>query len=140
MVKQISLKPSLIQIPAIKDPRGNLSFIEEDRHFPFKIQSLQWIYQISGEEKENGLAYIEDSKLYIALSGSLTIYTDDGSQKNNFILNRSYLALYVPNLIWHELKDFASGTTLLKVSSGIIKGDDLITDYQTFIKHIKKNV
>jgi hypothetical protein len=31
------IKPTIIDLPKIEVPRGNLSFIEEENHLPFKI-------------------------------------------------------------------------------------------------------
>lgn len=31
----------LIELPKIEDERGNLSFIEEEEHIPFKIERTQ---------------------------------------------------------------------------------------------------
>ena len=36
----------IIDLPKILDPRGNLSFIEEHKHVPFKIARSYWIYEI----------------------------------------------------------------------------------------------
>lgn len=40
----------LINLPKILDERGNLSFIEEDTHLPFKINRVYWIYDVPGEK------------------------------------------------------------------------------------------
>lgn len=44
-----------IQLPKITDSRGSLSFIEGERHIPFKIRSAYWISNIAGTmtPKEN---------------------------------------------------------------------------------------
>jgi hypothetical protein len=36
----------LINLPKFEDPRGNLSFIEEFQHIPFKIERAYWIYDV----------------------------------------------------------------------------------------------
>lgn len=30
-----TIQPQIIQLPKFEDPRGNLSFIEEEKHLPF---------------------------------------------------------------------------------------------------------
>ncbi len=47
----------LIDLPKIDDLRGNLSFIEEENHIPFKIKRTYWIYDVPGGEKRGGHAY-----------------------------------------------------------------------------------
>ena len=41
---------TIIQLPKFEDPRGNLSFIEEWKHIPFKIERTYWIYLSSYDE------------------------------------------------------------------------------------------
>jgi WxcM-like, C-terminal. len=40
----------LINLPKLLDPRGNLSFIEEENHVPFMIERVYWIYDVPGGE------------------------------------------------------------------------------------------
>ncbi len=46
-----------IELPKIKDLRGNLSFLEEHNHIPFKINRVYWIYDVPGGEIRGGHAY-----------------------------------------------------------------------------------
>ena len=41
----------LIDLPKFLDKRGNLSFAEEFKHIPFKIERTYWIYDVPGGEK-----------------------------------------------------------------------------------------
>jgi len=38
----------LIDLPKIADPRGNLTFIEGNRHVPFQIQRVYYLYDTPG--------------------------------------------------------------------------------------------
>ena len=38
----------IIDFPKIEDPRGNLTFVEESHHIPFKIARSYWIYDVPG--------------------------------------------------------------------------------------------
>ena len=49
----------LIDLPKFLDKRGNLSFAEEFKHIPFKIERTYWIYDVPGGEKRGGHAYKE---------------------------------------------------------------------------------
>ena len=51
------MKPTLIDIPKIHDPRGNLSFVEEFKHFPFEVQRVFWTYNVPSGERRGGHAY-----------------------------------------------------------------------------------
>jgi hypothetical protein len=38
----------IIELPKIKDPRGNLTFIESGKHIPFDIQRVYYLYDVPG--------------------------------------------------------------------------------------------
>ena len=40
----------VVFLPKFKDDRGNLSFVEEKNHIPFKIERSFWIYDVPGGE------------------------------------------------------------------------------------------
>ena len=40
-------KVRIIELPKISDPRGNLSFLEGNKHIPFEIKRAYWIYDVA---------------------------------------------------------------------------------------------
>ena len=40
----------IIELPKVLDPRGNLSFFENDNQIPFAIKRTYWIYDVPGGE------------------------------------------------------------------------------------------
>ena len=90
----------IINLPKFLDRRGNLSFIEENNHIPFKIERAYWIYDVPGGEARGGHAYKENQEFIVALSGSFDVMLDDGVEQKIFSLNRSYYGLYVPKGLW----------------------------------------
>lgn len=123
----------LINLPKIEDPRGNLSFIEEGNHIPFKIQRVYWIYDVPGGEFRGSHAFKETEELIIALSGSFDVLIDDGKSKNTFSLNRSYYGLYLPAGIWRQMQNFSTNSLALVISSTQFSDHDYIRDYQEFL-------
>ncbi len=47
----------LISLPKIADVRGNLTFIEEERHVPFDIKRVYYLYDVPGGETRGGHAH-----------------------------------------------------------------------------------
>ena len=122
----------LIQLPKFLDARGNLSFIEQESHIPFKIERTYWIYDVPGGEKRGGHAYKENEELIVALSGSFDVIVDDGKKKKTFSLNRSYYGLYVPKGTWREMQNFSTNSLALILSSTKYDESDYIRDYDEF--------
>ena len=95
-------KPTLINLPKIFDPRGNLTFIEGQNHIPFDIKRAYWIYDVPGGETRGGHAFKEQDEFIVALSGSFDVEVDNGKEKTRFHLNRSYFGLHVPAGSWRS--------------------------------------
>jgi dTDP-4-dehydrorhamnose 3,5-epimerase-like enzyme len=130
--------PHIINLPKIEDERGNLTFIEEENHIPFKIKRVYWIYDVPGGQKRGGHAFKEQQEFIVALSGSFDVVIDDGKQKQTFQLNRSYYGLYIPNGLWREMNNFSTNSLALVLSSTEFSENDYIRDYQIYLKWIQK--
>lgn len=131
------MKARIIELPKIPDRRGNLSFIEEFQHIPFKLKRVYWIYDVPGGEDRGGHAFKENEEFIVALSGGADILIDDGRETQTFSLTRSYYGLYVPKGCWREMKNFSTNSVLVVLSSIKYDGDDYIRDYDEFLKYIK---
>lgn len=125
----------LINLPKIEDPRGNLSFIEEENHVPFKIERTYWIYDVPGGQVRGGHAFKQQQELIVALSGSFDVVIDDGFTKKTILLNRSYYGLYIPAGLWRQMQNFSTNSLAMVLSSTLFLENDYIRDYQDFLKY-----
>jgi len=137
MLLNNEMNPEIINLPKISDPRGNLSFIEEENHIPFKIKRIYWIYDVPGGEKRGGHAFRETEEFIVALSGSLDVVLHDGKQEYRFHLNRSYYGVYVPKMMWRMLENFSTNSLALILASTIYKDSDYIREFDEFIELVK---
>ncbi len=133
---EIEKLPHIIELPKFLDKRGNLSFIEEFKQIPFKIERTYWIYDVPGGEHRGGHAYRENEEFIVALSGSFDVILDDGKVKTTYSLNRSYYGLYVPKGIWREMNNFSTNSLALVLASTPYTPSDYIRDYNSFINDI----
>jgi dTDP-4-dehydrorhamnose 3,5-epimerase-like enzyme len=128
----------IIELPKIIDSRGNLTFIEGNRHIPFEIKRVYYLYDVPGGEVRGGHAHRGLKQFIIATSGSFDVILDDGCNKKRFHLNRSYYGLYVCPMIWREIDNFSSGSVCLVLASETYDENDYIRDYTQFLKEIKR--
>jgi dTDP-4-dehydrorhamnose 3,5-epimerase-like enzyme len=131
-------KVRLIELPKVQDPRGNLTFIESDRHIPFPIRRVYYLYDVPGGETRGGHAHKQLEQLIVAASGSFEVILDDGFERKQWFLNRSYYGLYIPRLVWRELVNFSSGSVCLVLASQQYDEADYYRDYQKFVEVAKK--
>lgn len=125
--------PQIINLPKFEDPRGNLSFIEEFKHIPFKIERVYWIYDVPGGEIRGGHAFKIQQEIIVALSGSFDVVVDDGQTKQTFSLNRSYYGLYLPSGLWRQMQNFSTNSLALVLSSTHYDEKDYIYDYTEYL-------
>lgn len=127
----------LVNLPKIEDPRGNLTFIENNT-IPFRIQRTYWIYDVPGGQTRGGHAFKKQKEFIVALSGSLDVIINNGIEEKKFHLNRSYYGLYIPNGIWRKMENFSTNTVTMVLSSTFYNQEDYIRDYNMYLKWLKK--
>ncbi|MEF7616120.1 FdtA/QdtA family cupin domain-containing protein [Aquincola sp. MAHUQ-54] len=123
---------TLIDLPKINDPRGNLTFIEAGRHLPFKFNRIFYLYDVPGGSDRGGHALKTTHQFVIAISGSFDVVLDAGNGRQRFHLNRSYYGLYIPPMVWRELDNFSSGSVALVLASDHYDEADYIRTYAEF--------
>jgi dTDP-4-dehydrorhamnose 3,5-epimerase-like enzyme len=128
-------KCRLIELPRVQDNRGNLTFIEENRHVPFEIKRVYYLYDVPGGEARGGHAHKQLQQFIIAATGSFDVVLDEGLSRERYRLNRSYYGLYIPSGVWRELDNFSSGSVCLVLASEYFDEQDYIRDYDVFRKY-----
>lgn len=129
-------KYHIINFPKITEPRGNLSFIEQNKHIPFSIKRVYYLYDVPSGATRGGHAHRTLQEMVIALSGSFDIVLDDGKEKKTFFLNRPHYGLLIPPCVWRELENFSSNSVALALASDIYIEEDYIRDYEVFKKMV----
>ena len=123
----------IVNLPRFLDLRGSLSFVEQLNQIPFEIKRTYWIYDVPGGENRGGHAFRKNNEFIIALSGAFDVTVDDGKQKKQFTLNRSYYGLYIPAGLWREMENFSTNSVALEFGSIHYDQQDYIRDYSEYL-------
>ena len=95
---------SIIELPKICDPRGNLTVAESMKQVPFEVRRVYWTYDVPSGESRGGHAHKQCLEIIIAISGSFTVTLDNGKEKQAFHLNHPWQGLLVhdalPICLW----------------------------------------
>jgi hypothetical protein len=123
---------TLIDFPKILDPRGNLSFLQNNTQIPFEVQRVYWIYDVPGGEQRGGHAYRSLQEVVIALSGSFDVIIYDGVKERRISLNRSYYGLYIPKMYWRHLENFSTNSIAFIAADQPYREEEYIRDLQEY--------
>lgn len=130
MAKQIELQ--WIDIPKIKDQRGNLSVLENGK-LPFIIKRAYYLYDVPSGSYRGGHAHKNLQQIIIALSGSFEVVFKNGSSEKKILLNAPDKGLIIPTMTWREIQHFSSGAICLVVASEVFDESDYIRDWDKFL-------
>lgn len=124
----------LIELPKVKDPRGNLTFIESGVNIPFDVKRNYWIYDVPSGMWRDGHAFKTQHEFLVALSGSFDVIVNDGTGEKTFHLSRPQIGLYVPKMTWRYINNFSTNSVALVLSSTYYDPTDYIEHFEDFIK------
>jgi dTDP-4-dehydrorhamnose 3,5-epimerase-like enzyme len=128
---------SLIDLPVVSDPRGDLTFVEGERHVPFPIRRVYYLYNVPVDAERGGHAHRELEQVVFALSGSFRMKIDDGHQKSEYWLRDPRKGLYINRLIWREMDSFSQGAVCMVLASHPYDETDYFRDYNDFTSAVK---
>lgn len=123
----------LVDLEKIERSEGNLSPLYGGVHVPFAIKRVYYLYDVPGGAERGGHAHRGLEQLIIAASGSFAVNLDDGHSQRTVWLDRSYYGLYLPTMIWREVKGFCTGAVCLVFASLVYDESDYIRDYDEFL-------
>ena len=117
-------EPKLIDLPIMEDVRGNLTFLEENNHFPFKIGGFRYLFDLPGNTSAKELTDPNLENLVICLSGYLDVSVQwkksDKLGSTNFSLAINHVGLYLPTSLVVDILRSSTNTIIL-----IVEGEKL---------------
>ena len=123
----------LIKLPKIHDSRGDLTFIEAERHVPFDIRRVYYLYNVPVDSYRGAHAHRTLQQVIFALSGSFRVKVDNGTSSDEFLLRNPQQGLYIKNLVWREIDSFSQGAVAMVLASSYYDESDYIRNYDEFL-------
>lgn len=122
---------------AIPDMRGSLSVGEFENDIPFKPKRYFLIYGVPTVETRGEHAHLNCHQFLIAVNGSVRVVADNGESREEFLLNRPNIGIYLPPMIWGIQYHYSSDAMLLVFASEYYDPDDYIRDYAQYMDLVK---
>lgn len=124
------------RIPLIRDLRGNLSARELGNGLPFTPKRYFVVLDVPSKEVRGEHAHRRLEQLLVCLKGAVSVVLDDGTARQEFLLDSAETALYLPPMVWGIQYKYSADAVLLVLASDTYDPGDYIRDYDEFLKEL----
>jgi carbonic anhydrase/acetyltransferase-like protein (isoleucine patch superfamily) len=118
----------------VPDLRGSLSVGEFEHEIPFRPSRFFLVFDVPTAETRGEHAHLRCKQFLVAVKGSVNIVADDGRTREEFVLNRPNMGVYLPSMIWGIQYRYSTDAMLLVFASEHYDPDDYIRDYSDFLR------
>ncbi|WP_414604591.1 WxcM-like domain-containing protein [Stenotrophomonas sp. AR029] len=124
----------LHELPRYQDLRGALSVGEFSKDLPFEPKRYFLVFDVPSQETRGEHAHRICHQFLICVKGSVRVLADDGTRRDEFVLDSPSVGLHLPPMIWGTQYQYSPGAVLLVFASENYDGDEYIRQYDEFIK------
>jgi acetyltransferase-like isoleucine patch superfamily enzyme/dTDP-4-dehydrorhamnose 3,5-epimerase-like enzyme len=122
-----------LNLPFVPDMRGSLSFAEYGQYLPFIPKRFFLVFDVPSREIRGEHAHKKLAQFLVCVKGSCTVMVDDGTCREEYILDTPSVALYIPPMIWGVQYKYSPDAVLMVLASDVYNADDYIRDYEEFL-------
>lgn len=125
---------TIYNFPLIKDLRGDLSVGEFEKDIPFLPKRYFLVFGVPSSKVRGEHAHKVCKQFLICVKGSCAIVADDGTNREEILLDTPSKGVFLPSLTWGIQYKYSSDAVLLVFASEYYDNDDYIRDYKEFLK------
>lgn len=123
---------SLHRMPRVVDIRGSLTVGEFDRNIPFAVKRYFMVFDVPSIETRGEHAHRVCHQFLICVRGSCAVVADDGEHRQEFLLDRPDVGVYLPPMVWGIQYKYSADAVLLVYASHHYDSTDYIRNYAEF--------
>ena len=124
---------TLHRLPRVIDIRGSLTVGEFERSVPFPARRYFMVFDVPSVETRGEHAHHVCHQFLVCVRGQLSVVADDGTNREEFVLDRPDLGLHLPPRVWGIQYKYSADAVLLVFASHYYDADDYIRDYEQFL-------
>lgn len=125
---------TLHKLPKVLDLRGNLTVGEFGRTLPFEARRYFMVFGVPNAEVRGEHAHRTCHQFLVCAHGSLSVVADDGSMREEFVLDDPSVGLHLPPLTWGIQYKYSPDAVLLVFASEYYDPAEYIRDYGEFLE------
>ena len=126
----------MIDFKSHGDNRGLLTVFEKNVNLPFDLKRIFYSCKIPKGSRRGCHANRNSEFILISVSGSCTVFVDDGKSQQEFVLDSPQCGLYCGKMTWKEMYNFSPDNILLVLASSEYDTNEYIKDYDQFKKEV----
>lgn len=124
------------RFPLINDIRGNLVVGEYEKNIPFAPKRYFLVLDVPSAETRGEHAHRQCEQFLICVKGCCSVVADDGGKREEFLLDRPEIGLYLPPMTWGIQYNYSPDAVLLVFASDYYDAADYIRDYDQFLSAV----
>jgi UDP-2-acetamido-3-amino-2,3-dideoxy-glucuronate N-acetyltransferase len=125
---------TLSRLTKAVDLRGSLVAGDVNDQVPFVPERFFVVYDVPTIEARGAHAHHECEQFLVCLSGFVRAIVDDGVNREEYLLDRPDVGLYMPPMIWGTQYRYSSDAVLLVLASKHYDSNDYIRNYDEFLR------
>ncbi|MCU6239248.1 MULTISPECIES: FdtA/QdtA family cupin domain-containing protein [Morganella] len=123
---------NLIEFKTLGDDRGSLISLEQNKNIPFEIKRIYYIFGTKENVSRGFHAHKKLRQLAVCVRGSCRFVMDNGTQKEEIILDSPDKGLVIDTMQWHEMHDFSEDCIIIVLANDYYDESDYIRNYENF--------
>jgi UDP-2-acetamido-3-amino-2,3-dideoxy-glucuronate N-acetyltransferase len=123
---------TLHRLPRVTDIRGSMTVGEFDRSIPFTVRRYFMVFDVPSAETRGEHAHRKCHQFMVCVCGSCAVVADDGTHRQEFLLDRPDMGLHLPPMVWGIQYKHSTDAVLLVLASHYYDSTDYIRDYSEF--------
>jgi UDP-2-acetamido-3-amino-2,3-dideoxy-glucuronate N-acetyltransferase len=124
----------------VEDLRGTLTVAEFQQDLPFTPKRHFVVYDVPSKEVRGEHAHRKCEQFIVCVHGTMSVVVDDVRKREEIVLNRPDIGVYVPPMVWSVQYKHSSDAVLLVFASERYDPADYVRDYEEFVQLIGRSL
>jgi acetyltransferase-like isoleucine patch superfamily enzyme len=123
-----------VTLTKASDLRGDLLVAELEKQIPFPVKRLFFVMNVPSHHVRGEHAHKKCHQLLVGLQGSVTITADNGSEREEWVLDRPDVGLHIHPMTWAAQYKYSQNAVMAVFASHAYDASDYIRDYEEYLK------
>ena len=125
-----------IDLASTRDSRGVLTAVEVGKEIAFEIRRVFFMHDIVAPRGAH--AHRDTDQLLVAVAGSLEVVLSDARESAAYALDNPERGLYVPRMVWVDLRGFSPGAVCLVLASTLYQPARTIRSREDYLQALAR--